>query len=254
MTIDATTGSRRLARPIILLVVAALAGSLALVSARVALAGPKHSYLSSARSLELLRTAFGAVAERPLEEPRFVVAPTSAATWARSDDVNIANAAWNPRTGRTWASGDARAMWPEGMGGFTDPVTGDVYINAQLAVESAMPHELLHANAAPEFLQVVGVALNEGITENLALEAMAASGVAAEKVPAYAAYRGVADVIVGITGRDALLRAYFNGGADLDTFVAALGANTLSRVKASTSGPDTRQALAILATVPASAG
>lgn len=252
MTIDAATGSRRLARPIILLAVAAFAGSLALVSARVALAGPKHSYLSSARSIELLRTAFGAIAERPIEEPRVVVAPTSAATWARSDEVNIANAAWNPRAGRTWALGDARVMWPDGMGGFTDPVTGEVYINAELAVESAMPHELLHANAAPAFLQAVGVNLNEGFTENLALEAMAAARVAAEKVPAYAAYRAVAEEIVAITGRDVMLRAYFNGGAHLSRFIDALGADTLNRVKTATSGPDARQALAILATVPAS--
>ena len=254
MTIDTETDSRRLARPLVFVVVAVLAGSLALVSAHVALAGPKHGYLSSARSLELLRTAYAAFAERPIEEPRVVVAPTSAATWARSDDVNIANAAWNPRTGRTWAHGDARAMWPEGMGGFTDPITGDVYINAELAVESAMPHEILHANSAPEFLQAVGVNLNEGITENLALEAMAGAGVAAEKVPAYGAYRAVADAITGITGPDLLARAYFNGGSHLADFVAVLGAETLARVKAAVSGPDTRLGLAILATAPASAG
>lgn len=253
MTIDAETSPRHPVRPFIFLGIALLACSLALVSAHAALAGPKARYITSARSLDLLRTAYGAVAERPLEEPRVVVAPTSAATWARSDEVNIANGASNPRTGRTWARGDAKLMWSAGMGGFTDPVTGDVYINAQLAVESAMPHELLHANAAPEFLQTVGVALNEGFTENLALEAMAASGVAAEKVPAYAAYRAVADTIAGITGRDLLLRAYFNGGTHLTDFVAALGTDTLSKVKAATSETDSRQALAVLATVPGSA-
>ena len=253
MTIDAQISRRHPARPFVLLGIALLASSVALVSAHAALAGQKARYISSARSLDLLRTAYGAVAERPLEEPRVVVAPTSAATWARSDEVNIANGAWNPRAGRTWARGDAKVMWSEGMGGFTDPATGDVYINAQLAVESAMPHELLHANAAPEFLQTVGVALNEGFTENLALKAMAASGVAAEKVPAYAAFRTLADTIEGITGRDLLLRAYFNGGTHLSDFVAALGAETLTKVKAATSGADTSQALAILATVPGSA-
>ena len=246
MTIDADTAPRRLARPFLLLVVALLAVSLAGVTARAALAGPKPRYLSSARSLELLRNAFGTVAERPFREPRIVVAPTSAATWALSDDVNIANRAWNPRTGRTWSPSDAKAMWPEGMGGFTDPTTGDVYINAELAVESAMPHELLHTNASPEFLQAVGVNLNEGVTENLALDAMAASGVRAEKVPAYASYRAVADVVERITGRDLLLRAYFNGGQHLSEFVAALGDGTVAKVKAATTGPDTAVALRIL--------
>jgi hypothetical protein len=220
MTIDANAAPRRLGRPLFLLVVALLAVSLAGVTARAALAGPKPRYLSSARSLELLRTAFGTVAERPFREPRVVVAPTSAATWALSDQVNMANQAWNPRTARTWSRSDAQAMWPEGTGGFTDPATGDVYINAELAVESAMPHELLHANASPEFLLAVGVNLNEGVTENLALDAMAASGVRAEKVPAYAAYRQVADLVERIAGRDLLLRAYFNGGQHLTDFVA----------------------------------
>jgi hypothetical protein len=213
------------------LVAALLAVSLAGVTARAALAGPKPQYISPARSLDILRTAFGDVAERPFREPTVVVAPTSAATWALSDEVNMANRAWNPRTARAWATFDAKAMWPAGMGGFTNPANGDVSINAELAVASAMPHELLHANAAPEFLQTVGVALNEGITQQLALDAMAASGVRAEKVPAYAEYRAVAGAIIEITGRDRLVSAYFNGGRPLADFVAALGAGTLAQVK-----------------------
>lgn len=237
---------RRLVRPFVFLVTALLAISLAGVTARAALAGPKPRYLSSARSLDLLRTAFGDVAERPFREPTVVVAPTSAAIWALSDDVNMANRVWNPRSGRPWSRADARAMWPEGMGGFTDPATGNVYINGELAVESAMPHELLHANASPEFLQAVGVALNEGVTQALALDALAASGVRAEKVPAYASYRVLAGALMKITGRDRLLGAYFNGGQHLVDFITAVGADTLAQVKAATTGPDTGQALRIL--------
>jgi hypothetical protein len=252
MTIDATSGSRQLVRPFILLVAALLAISVAGVTARTAFAGPKARYLSSAQSIELLRTAFGTAAERPFVEPTVVVAPTSAATWALSDDVNIANRVWNPRTGRPWVRSDAQAMWPEGMGGFTHPVTGAVYINGQTAVESAMPHELLHANAAPEFLQTVGVAINEGVTEQLALDALAASGVRAEKAPAYASYRALARVIVNITGRDRLLGAYFNGGQQLADFVTALGADTLAKAKAAIVGTEVGHAIRILeATAPA---
>ena len=246
MTIDANPAPRRLVRPLILVVAALLAVTLAGITARGALAGSGPRYLSSTRSLDLLRTAFGDVAERPFREPKVVVAPTSAATWALSDDVNMANKVWNPRTGRPWSSADAKAMWPEGMGGFTDPVTGDVYINAELAVESAMPHELLPANAAPELLQTVGVDLNEGVTEHLALDAMAASGVRAEKVPAYADFRQIAGAIVDITGRDRLLGAYFNGGQQLADFVTALGADTLTKVKALAAMNDTAGALRVL--------
>jgi hypothetical protein len=132
------------------------------------------------------------------------------------------------------------------MGGFTNPVNGDVYINAELAVASAMPHELLHANAAPDFLQTVGVALNEGITEQLALDAMAASGVRAEKVPAYADFRAIAGAIAEITGRDRLVSAYFNGGQQLADFVAALGADRLARVKTLAGTNDSAGALRVL--------
>jgi len=251
VTIDATPGPRTLVRPLVLLVAALLAVGLAGVTARAALAGPKPQYLSSARSLDILRTAFGDVAERPFREPTVVVAPTSTATWALSDEVNVANRVWNPRTARPWATSDAKAMWPEGMGGFTNPVNGDIYINAELAVASAMPHELLHANAAPEFLQTVGVALNEGITEQLALDAMAVSGVRAEKVPAYADYRAIAGAIVEITGRERLVSAYFNGGQQLADFVAALGTDRLARVKTLAATNDVAGALLVLDSVAA---
>ncbi len=245
MTINETPGPRKI-RPFVLLVAALLAVSLAGVTARAAMAGPRPQFISSARSLDILRTAFGDVAERPFREPTVVVAPTSAATWALADQVNVANRAWNPRTGRSWATSDAKAMWPEGMGGFTNPVNGDVYINAQLAVASAMPHELLHANAAPEFLQTVGVELNEGITEQLALDAMAVAGVRAEKVPAYADFRAIAGAIAEITGPRRLLSAYFNGGQQLADFVTALGAERLARVRTLAGKNDVAGALRVL--------
>jgi hypothetical protein len=248
MTTDATTQPRRRRNGRILLLLAAslFALSLAGVTAHQALAASSSRYITPARSVELLRNAFGPFSERPLRETQVVVAPTSAATWALSDDVNIANGVWNPRAGRPWARSDARTMWPSGMGGFTDPATGTVYINAQNAVESATPHELLHANASPDFLQAVGVALNEGITEQLALDALAVSGVRAEKVPAYPKERTLADAIIKMTGRDRLLRAYFNGGPSLADFVGAVGADTLTSVKQSAASGDVGTALSAL--------
>lgn len=247
MTTDATNQPRRRRNGRILLLLASLfALSLAGVTAHQALAAGSSRYITSARSVELLRNAFGPFAERPLRETQVVVAPTSVATWALSDDVNIANGAWNPRAGRLWTRSDARAMWPSGMGGFTDPATGTVYINAQNAVESATPHELLHANASPDFLQAVGVAMNEGITEQLALDALAASGVRAEKAPAYPKERTLADAIIKMTGRDRLLRAYFNGGPALAEFVDAVGSAILTSVKQSAAGGDVGTALSAL--------
>ena len=250
MTIEASNQPRRLFCPLLLVVAALLALSLAGLTARATLsATTNHRYLTPTRSVEVLRTAFGAVSERPIRETRVVVAPTSVATWALSDDVNMANQAWNPRTGRPWARGDAQAMWPAGMGGFTDPATGAVYINGQTAVESHVPHELLHANASPDFLLTVGVAINEGITEQLALDAMAASGLAVEKAPAYPQERALAAAIVKLTGRDRLLQAYFNGGSHLAEFVAAIGEDTLAKAKSAAAGNNVTGALGIVQAV-----
>ena len=221
----------RISRPLALLLIALLAASLAGVTARAAFASTKSSYLTSTRSLDILRAAYGAAAGRQLREPRVVVAPTSAATWDLSDKVNMANGAVNPTTGRAWSPSDAKAMWPDGLDGFTNPVSGEIYINAKKAFPSTVPHELLHANAAPEFLLRVGVAVNEGITEQLALDALAASGTRAEKRSCYPQERQIAAALAERSGRDLLVRAYFNGGADLDAFVGAVGASTLDNVK-----------------------
>lgn len=249
MTIDATPQpSRRRNKGIFLLLAASfLALSLAGVTAHKALAAPPARYLSSTRSIELLRNAFAGFSERPLREAQVVVAPTSAATWALSDQVNMANRVWNPRTARPWAPSDAHAMWPSGMGGFTDPATGIVYLNARNAVESTTVHELLHANASPDFLQTVGVAVNEGITEQLALYALADAGVRPEKIPAYPKERTLAVAIVDRAGRDRVLKAYFNGGPALEEFVEAVGVDTLKSIKQSTADGNIDGALALLA-------
>lgn len=252
MTIDATNKPRqhRNGRVFLLLAASLLALSLAGITAHRALAATAPRYLTTARSIELLRDAYSPFAERPLRETQVVVAPTSAAIWALSDDVNIANQAWNPKTARPWARSDAQAMWPAGMGGFTDPVTGAIYINGETAVESATPHELLHANASPDFLQTVGVALNEGFTEQLALDAMAAAGVRAEKAPAYPKERAIAAGIVNVTGRELLLRAYFNGGPSLTAFIDAIGRDSVGSIKGAAARNDVVGALAFLASAP----
>ena len=251
MTIDAINEPRRRRNGRVFLMLAAslLALLLAGVTAHRALAAPAARYLTTARSIELLRNAYNPFAERPLRETQVVVAPTSAATWALSDDVNIANGAWNPKTARPWARADAQAMWPAGMGGFTDPVTGAIYINGETAVESATPHELLHANASPDFLQAFGVALNEGFTENLALEAMTAAGVRAEKAPAYPKEREIAAGIVKLTGRELLLKAYFNGGPSLSDFINAVGQDTVDSIKRAAARSDVTGALSFLAPI-----
>lgn len=107
-------------------------------------------------------------------------------------------------------------------------------------------HEVLHASASPDFLLAVGVAVNEGVTEQLALDALATSRVRAEDGPAYAHERELAAAVVQVTGRDRLLRAYFNGGTDLAELVATVGADTLVDVRNAASSGNVNGALTLL--------
>lgn len=243
-------GRSRINRPLVLVLVALLAVSLAGVTARAALASTATpSYLTSTRSLDILRAAYGAAAERPFREPRVVVAPTSAATWDLSDEVNMANRAVNPTTGRPWSRSDAQTMWPNGLDGFTNPATSDIYVNAKKGLPSTVAHELLHANASPDFLARVGVSVNEGVTEQLALDALAGSGVRAERQACYPQERELAAALVASAGRDLLVRAYFNGGAALDAFVQALRPDTIDRVRNAAAANHIAEAIRIVEAV-----
>jgi hypothetical protein len=122
-------------------------------------------------------------------------------------------------------------MWPDGLDGFTNPSNGDIYVNAKKGLPSTVPHELLHANASPDFLLRVGVSVNEGVTEQLALDALATAGVRAEKLSCYPRERELAAALTHAAGRDLLVRAYFNGGAALDAFAQALGGDTIDRLR-----------------------
>jgi len=236
---------RRIGWPVALLVAAALVLGASGFGVRAALASGDPRYLSAARSIELLNGTLGPVADRPLDAGRVVMVANDAALLRRSDDINTANRAHNPRTGRTWAAGDAAAMWPDGLQGLFDFATRDIYINKATATAATTPHELLHANSSLEFASAVGTAINEGLTELLTLEATAAAGLRGP-AGAYPRERALVTELMRITGRDRLLRAYFNGGSSLSEVIDAIGADTFKAVKGAALGGNTDRAIALL--------
>ena len=219
-------------------------------TARSAFASPTRTshFLTPHRSLQVLQTAFGTVVERPIREGRVVVVPTSTAISALSDEVNIRNHAYNPRTGRLWSQGDTDGAWPLGIRGFTDVATGDVYINGEVAIETTTPHEMLHANVAPDFPEAVGLSLYEGATEQLALDALAASHRPLPKLAEYPKERALVAAVVHRVGRAQLARAYLNGGQDLAELVRAIGPETLETAKGDAASGNVGAALAVLQT------
>ena len=253
MTISSAAKGTNRRRPLVLLVIAFVALGLAGFTAHSALAqtSSRSHFLTSERSLEVLRTAYGAVAERPITEGRVAVVPTSAAISALSDQVNISNGAYNARTGRIWAQGDTEAAWPLGIRGFTDVKTGDVYINAEFAMETTTPHEMLHSSVNPDFAKTMGLSLYEGATEQLALEALRISHLASPETPEYPKERALVAELVRVADPQLLARAYLNGGTALAELVRAIGPDTLAKVKGDAASGNLGGALAALQAVGA---
>lgn len=249
-TTDGTgrTGSRRPGLAIGLMATAGLTLCLSAVSLRAATASPAPRYLTPAHSVQLLQRAFGSLSERPLTDRGVVVISTRAGILQRNDEVNIANRAFNRSAGRPWARGDAAKTWPRGLDGFADPATGSIFIGAASAQTSTTAHEVLHVNSSPEFLATFGVDINEGATEQLALDALAVSGIPLPSTAAtpYPRERALVADLIGRVGREALVRAYFNGGDSLRQVVATIGLDTLPRVKEAAAGGDARRAIPLL--------
>lgn len=148
-------------------------------------------------------------------------------------------------------TGDTTTTWPYGIRGFTDVVTGDVYINAEFANSATTPHELLHANAAPDFVEAVGLSVYEGATEQLALDALRTSNVAPPMDPEYAQERALVAEVVRVVGPELLARAYLNGGPAVEELMRAIGGDTLAKVQATTASGNLGGALAALQAVGA---
>ncbi len=235
----------RIGRPLALLVASAVVLGASGIGVQVALAASAPRYLSAPRSVALLHSTLGPVTDRPLDVGRVVMVADDAALLRRSDEINTANGAHNPRTGRTWATGDAAAMWPKGLQGLFDFATRDIYINKATATVATTPHELLHANSSLEFATAVGIAINEGLTELLTLEALAAAGLRVA-AGAYPQERALVTELLRTTGRDRMLRAYFSGGPSLSEVIDAVGADTFKAVKAATVRGDFARAIALL--------
>lgn len=135
---------------------------------------------------------------------------------------------------RPWRAGDAKnhpALKEEGaFKGFNDPSSGQVYIDTNQPPDeqvATIVHEMLHANAAPDFQATLGKPLDEGMTEKLTQTAFTVSGYAAP-TGQYESEVSFVNDLGAMIGEGALTSAYFGGvgilrdmlnlGADKDIF------------------------------------
>ena len=94
-------------------------------------------------------------------------------------------------------------------------------------------HEMLHINTASTFRSTVGEVINEGMTERLAVQAVAAQGnsvVGSENT--YAPQRASVGKLIAIVGEQTMKQAYFNGGQTfIEVYNRLMGRNSFTALK-----------------------
>jgi hypothetical protein len=208
----------------------------------------KPAYLDLAKAKEVLTKAYGT--SKTIETGKIEFVDTREAAWAKYDELCIAGNVHNTRTGAKWKAGDAKATYPLGLNGWN--WKGTSYVNKASAGSTTTPHEMLHGNTADGFRAAVGETFNEGITQYLTLKALKASKIAPPASIPYAAEVKCAEALIAITGEQAVIDAYFKGGASTTAMIKKvddeLGAGTFAKAK--TAGADYAKVKAALKKKP----
>jgi hypothetical protein len=131
---------------------------------------------------------------------------------------------------RPWKVGDAQQhpdLKKKGeFKGFNDPSSGKVFIDTSQPPDdqvATIVHEMLHANAAPDFPATLGKRVDEGMTEKLTRTAFTASGYSAP-TGQYESEVSFATSLGEMIGEGALTSAYF-GGVDILRDMMNVGAD-----------------------------
>lgn len=218
---------------------AAAPGTTPAPGAGPAATGPSPTELSmptlqTAYAQNALQRAFGSVAGRTMITGNITILADMTALYREYDRIQIENNVTNRDTGVTWVYGD-KLRWNDARGFRTNAFAynGSIWIDATQTDPTATVHEMLHVNTAAGFLTMVGRAVNEGITQRLALRAVQSTGnsvVGSEFT--YVQEMRVVDALVRVIGDGNLVNSYFNDPNILvTTYNAVMGENTFNILK-----------------------
>ena len=215
--------------------------------------------LQSAFAQTALQTSFGGLAPKPIIPGNITVVANSAALYAVYDKWMIDNNRTNSTTGVAWVAGDLARQ--DALGGFrtnafAEPAPStNIFIDATQTDPTATVHEMLHVNTSAAFVSAVGRAVDEGITQRLATEAVASTGNSlAGSESTYQSEQNVVTALIGVVGEGVVKQAYFQGSTILtETYDAMMGEDSWALLK-TTLNPDTAAgyAAAIAMLVPPS--
>ena len=200
--------------------------------------------LQTAFAQTAIQTSFGGIAPKPIITGTITVVASETALYAVYDQWMIDNNRTNSATGVAWVAGDkARTNTRDGVRtmAFAEPAPSTkIFIDATQTDPTATVHEMLHVNTSAGFVGVVGRAVNEGITQRLATQAVAATGnslTGSENT--YQQEQGVVTALIAVVGEGVVKQAYFQDAKILtETYEAMMGKDSWALLK-STLNPDT---------------
>jgi hypothetical protein len=195
--------------------------------------------LQVAYAQEALQQAFGGVAGRQIITGQIHVVRDQAALYAEYDRICVENNVTNSDTGQVWQTGDlARYNAARNLRTNAFAWEGEIWVDATQTDPTATVHEMLHVNTASAFRGLVGEAINEGMTQRLAVKAVQATGQSvAGSENTYQQEQGVVNAMVAIVGEGTLQNAYFNNPDMLVTgYEAVMGPRSFEVLKRTLNG------------------
>jgi hypothetical protein len=126
---------------------------------------------------------------------------------------------------RKWEMGDSakHPKMSKELRGFHHPTTGKVHIDLSRKPDEqvvTIAHEMLHTNAAGDFLPTLGDRINEGMTERLTQKALAKSGYSGSS-DVYGRQMELVGKLCSMFGDNTMMYAYFRGTAILRSMMEA---------------------------------
>ena len=171
--------------------------------------------MTTAFAQQALADAFGTVAGRDIVPGNITVVPNIGALYAAYDQWCIDHGV-TKADGSAWQAGDAAADDAASgtrMNAFAEPEPGtNIWVDATGTDPTATVHEMLHINTAAGFRAAVGEIVNEGVTQRLAVRAVAQAGESvAGSENTYQREQEVVQAIADLVGDEIVTSAYFGG-------------------------------------------
>lgn len=199
--------------------------------------------LQTAYAQNAIQSAYGEVAGRSLITGNITIVPDQDALYAEYDRICIAAGVINSDTGVVWVEGDLdRRDNRRGLRTNAFAYQGSIWIDATQTDPTATVHEMLHVNTAPNFLENVGRAINEGITQRLAVQAVQATGESVTgSESTYVEEQRVVEALVGVIGESNIVSSYFNDpNIMINTYNTLMGTDAFTALK-TTLNADTQE-------------